>query len=97
MERPLREHYEVDSDAGIMVRTFDYIADLEKYCTSIESYMLSKISESAAKDQRIKELEKCLKDFVIWTEQIDDDGEGKEDWIILQRAKSLLTPKDKQP
>jgi hypothetical protein len=54
-------------------------------------------SECAAKDKRIQELEKCLKDFVVWTEHIDDDGEGKEDWIILQQAKSLLTPKDKQP
>lgn len=36
MNRPLKEHYEVDSDSGIMVRTFDYIAELEKYCNFIE-------------------------------------------------------------
>jgi hypothetical protein len=79
-EKPLKEHYEVDSDAGIMVRTFDYIADLEKYCTSIESYMLSKIDDCAAKDQRIKELELQLE-----TETNNAVNRGSE-IVVLKRA-----------
>lgn len=29
--RPLREHFEVDTDAGTSLRTFDYINELEKH------------------------------------------------------------------
>jgi chromosome segregation ATPase len=54
-EKPLKEHYEVDSDAGIMVRTFDYIADLEKYCTSIEKDLLSKIARIQMLDNNFVE------------------------------------------
>ncbi len=31
VEKPLREHFEMDTDAGTTLRTFDYIAALEKY------------------------------------------------------------------
>jgi hypothetical protein len=41
---------------------------------------------------RIKELEEALKDLANWAEQVDDDGEGKDDWIFLNRAKQLLNP-----
>ena len=32
--KPLREHFEIDTDAGTTLRTFDYIDALEKYATS---------------------------------------------------------------
>lgn len=35
-ERPLREHFEIDTDAGNTLRTFDYINALEKFIDSIK-------------------------------------------------------------
>jgi peptidoglycan hydrolase CwlO-like protein len=54
-DKPLKEHYEVDSDVGIMVRTFDYIADLEKYCNSVERDLLSKIASIQMLENNFKE------------------------------------------
>lgn len=34
--KPLREHFEVDTDAGIFLQTFRYIDALEKYIEQIE-------------------------------------------------------------
>jgi hypothetical protein len=48
-DKPIKEHYEVDSDAGIMVRTFDYISDLEKY-------WLERISANASLREEIERL-----------------------------------------
>lgn len=36
MDKPLKEHYEVETDAGIMHRMFDYANDLEKYIEYLE-------------------------------------------------------------
>lgn len=35
--KPLREHFEVETDAGTTLRTFDYIEALEKYISGIPS------------------------------------------------------------
>lgn len=37
MSRPLREHFEVPTDAGVTLRTFDYIEELEKYIDHLEA------------------------------------------------------------
>jgi len=37
MFRPLKEHYQVPTDNGDALRTFDYIEELEKYCDWLES------------------------------------------------------------
>lgn len=34
--RPLKEHFEIETDAGTTLRTFDYIAALEEYIDSID-------------------------------------------------------------
>ena len=36
MNKPLKEHYEVETDAGIMYRIFDYAKDLEEYIKYLE-------------------------------------------------------------
>jgi len=36
MKKPLREHYQVPTDLGQSLRTFDYIKELEKYCDYLE-------------------------------------------------------------
>ena len=35
--RPLREHFEVSTDAGEALRTFDYIEELEAYINHLEA------------------------------------------------------------
>ena len=40
MRKPLKEHYEVETDAGIMHRMFDYANDLEKYIDHLEKQLL---------------------------------------------------------
>ena len=35
--RPLREHFEVPTDAGEALRTFDYIEELEAYINHLEA------------------------------------------------------------
>lgn len=37
MNRPLKEHYENETDLGSTLATFDYIRDLEAYCDDIKS------------------------------------------------------------
>lgn len=37
MNRPLREHFEVSTDLGEALRTFDYIEELEKYIDHLEA------------------------------------------------------------
>lgn len=46
MERPLKEHFEVDTDAGSTLRTFDYIKALEQY-----------IDQLREENERLKEKE----------------------------------------
>lgn len=36
MNRPLKEHYEMDTDAGTTWAIFDYAADLERYADYLE-------------------------------------------------------------
>jgi len=36
MNRPLKEHFEVETDVATTLRTFDYIEALEKYCDHLE-------------------------------------------------------------
>ena len=37
MERPLKEHYEIDTDGPTVTRIFDYITSLEKYISFLEA------------------------------------------------------------
>lgn len=43
--------------------------------------------------QQTAELREMLKELVQWVDNIDDDGEGKSDWIVLNKAKDLLNKK----
>lgn len=69
MNRPLKEDYEVDSDSGIMVRTFDYIAELEKYCNFIEYERLRCIETKNATVQMLeKNFTEYMKSFESYRE-----------------------------
>ena len=37
MDKPLKEHYEVQTDSETMYRIFDYAEDLEKYIKHLEN------------------------------------------------------------
>lgn len=37
MDRPLKEHYITETDAGDTLQTFRYIEDLDKYCDQLAS------------------------------------------------------------
>ena len=39
MNKPLKEHYEVPTDAGISYRIFEYAEDLEKYIEGLEGHL----------------------------------------------------------
>jgi len=36
LKRPLKEHFETETDVGAALATFDYIEKLDKYCDRIE-------------------------------------------------------------
>ena len=40
MNKPLKEHYEVDTDSSVMLRYFDYIEDLEAFVNWQENQLL---------------------------------------------------------
>ena len=58
MTQPLREHFEVETDAGTTLRTFDYIDALEKY-----------IAEQL-KQERNKAIDEAIEEIV----RLNDDG-----------------------
>ena len=37
MEKPLKEHYQMSTDYGDTLAIYDYIEDMEKYCTFLET------------------------------------------------------------
>jgi ribosomal 50S subunit-associated protein YjgA (DUF615 family) len=78
-DKPIKEHYEVDSDAGIMVRTFDYISDLEKYCTELEKDWLERISANASLREEI--------------ERLKEEALEREDYISELRESIYQPPK----
>jgi len=82
--KPLKEHYEVDSDAGIMVRTFDYISDLEEYCNSVERDLLGKIAS-------IQMLENNFKEYMTSFESHRDELNAK-----IASLESQLKEKDEE-
>ena len=36
LERPLKEHFEQETDVGTALATFDYIRAIDKYCDQLE-------------------------------------------------------------
>lgn len=58
MTQPLREHFEVETDAGTTLRTFDYIDALEKY-----------IAEQL-KQERNKAIEDCQRKLILYPHAI---------------------------
>jgi DNA-binding XRE family transcriptional regulator len=56
MNKPLKEHYEVDTDLGTVVATLDYIRDLEKYIDFLES----KFTENFIKIDELRNTRKSL-------------------------------------
>jgi hypothetical protein len=66
MNRPLKEHFEVDTDVATMLRTFDYIEALEKYCDHLEQVKncdLADVGGSAINiDELIKKMNKIRND-----------------------------------
>lgn len=81
-DKPIKEHYEVDSDTGVMVRTFDYIADLEKYCTSIEKDLLTKIATVQMLEKNFVEY---MKSFEAHRDELQAQLSSKE-----QELKTVL-------
>lgn len=51
MEKPLREHFEVETDAGDSLRTFDYIDQLEQYILTLEQQIKKSKIESRNLDK----------------------------------------------
>jgi hypothetical protein len=55
MNKPLREHFEMETDAGTTLRTFDYIKALEDYVERLEN---TPINEPSGEKQRLT-LQEC--------------------------------------
>ena len=62
MNKPLKEHYEMDTDEGTVYRIFDYANDLEKYIESLTALK----SESEPRGETAEEwLKKNYSEFII--------------------------------
>jgi len=56
MEKPLKEHFEMTTDYGSTLAIYDYLDEMEKYCTFLETenkaLALCEVSRSVGKDTK---------------------------------------------
>lgn len=75
MNRPLKEHYEMDTDAGTMLAIFDYANDLEKYANFLEQQVKNLNIPAVIKSvcehdvRNFKDRQECEKCGEIWIRQ----------------------------
>lgn len=76
MNRPLREHFEVPTDAGVALRTFDYIEELEKYIDHLEALRQPDVIGTLPL-YKVEGLLKALKDIKDWDDDLEEEWEDQ--------------------
>lgn len=74
--RPLREHFEVPTDAGEALRTFDYIEELEAYINHLEALRQPDVIGTLPLS-KVDGLLKALEDIKNWDDDLEDEWEDQ--------------------